>query len=321
VALSGPPPPIPPLRPPPPPFPPAVPPGSPSFTGSRDVLRQTVARHGWLGMYRGLSPNLAFAFPKCAVRFAAFEYVAAAMRGGAGAGAGAGSVAGAGPPAPLTASQSFTAGLVSGVIEAVTVIIPMTTIQVKFIADLNRPAPSYRGLAHGVAAIAGEEGLGGLYRGAGPTLLKIALNMSFRFLIYNELTATLDAAWARQWPRAAGAGAGAGGDPPWWAPPEAVRPTVVSLAAGAIAGAVTVVGNHPVDVVKSYMQAQGKGRGGPVYASAVACGRGIAAAQGIRGLYAGLVPRLNRVVLETSLSFTFYAHLSALANQYIDGRP
>jgi solute carrier family 25 (mitochondrial citrate transporter), member 1 len=303
----------------------------PKYSGSLDVVRKTVECHGARGMYRGLPPYLYFAFPRCAIRFWAFEEAVTVLKRVRGVegedvrgGAASTSSSTSSPPAGrrLPPALAFTAGLISGVVEALVIIIPSTTLQVKFIADLNRDPepPRYKGFVHGVRSIVTEEGWSGVYRGASPTLLKIALNMSFRFLIYNELTDSLERRWA--------AGVSTAAIP---AAAEAWRTTAISLAAGAIAGAVTVVGNHPVDVVKSNMQAQvvrpgavaaAAGAAGVVfYTSSLQCFRGIYSRHGLRGLYAGLIPRLNRVVLETSLTFTFYEHLSQAANKVLDGRP
>jgi hypothetical protein len=58
----------------------------------------------------------------------------------------------------------------------------------------------------------------------------------------------------------------------------------------------------------------------PRGASALACLRAVYAAEGLRGCYKGLAPRLNRVVLETSLTFTFYDAISRSLNRAMDGR-
>lgn len=321
-----------------------------AFRNSRDVVQQTIHRHGYFGLYRGLSPNLYFSFPKCAIRFAAFEYTARYLRDGTwdwslsttppstttiknNSSNSSGTKLNNNlnlPQRALTPLQSFTAGLVSGVIEALFVIIPMTTIQVKFITDLNRSQPEYKHFFHGISSIYRYEGIQGLYRGASPTLLKIAINMSFRFLIYNELTLWLTKQW-NHWSNPHRDGDAAVNSSSSSLTSTGVsRSTVISMTAGALAGAITVVGNHPIDVVKSYMQAQtivkssssfspSSASSSIIYTSARHCLSSIYRTQGIRGLYAGLIPRLNRVILETSLSFTFYQHFSVLANQYIDG--
>ena len=309
-----------------------------AFKNSWDVVQQTIQRHGYLGLYRGLSPNLYFSFPKCAIRFTAFEYTSRYLRDGqlnwnlSSSSSSTSTTTSSSSTTTnntntstntntmqrsLTPLQSFTAGLISGIIEALVVIIPMTTIQVKFITDLNQLQPQYKNFYHGIKSIYHIEGIHGLYRGASPTLLKIAINMSFRFLIYNELTLWLSNQWNYWFPSTSSSTTNSLS--------SSQRSTMISMTAGALAGAITVVGNHPIDVVKSYMQAQIVSKSSSIssssiiYTSARHCFVSIYRAQGIRGLYAGLIPRLNRVILETSLSFTFYQHFSALANEYIDG--
>lgn len=138
-------------------------------------------------------------------------------------------------------------------------------------------------MADAMRQIWSREGARGFYRAAGPTLLKITCNLSLRFLLYDTLTAEI----ARVTP---------------------LRDSALSLVAGGLAGALSVVVNHPVDVVKSCLQGeQAAAYGG----SGLRCARILYAAGGVRALYVGLYPRMNRVVLETALSFTFYR--SALA--------
>jgi hypothetical protein len=75
-----------------------------------------------------------------------------------------------------------------------------------------------------------------------------------------------------------------------------------SLFAGGCAGALSVVLNHPVDVVKSNMQ----GLCAAQFRGNLHCAQHIFAAEGIRGLYKGLLIRMIRVTIETSLMFTLY---------------
>ncbi len=64
----------------------------------------------------------------------------------------------------------------------------LSVFQVKFIHDQNQPHPKYRGFAHGVATIVRTEGIGGIYRGLVPTILKQGSNQAMRFFVYNNLT-------------------------------------------------------------------------------------------------------------------------------------
>ncbi len=63
--------------------------------------------------------------------------------------------------------------------------------------------------------------------------------------------------------------------------PSELTLTAMSLGAGAIAGAASVVVSQPIDVVKSNMQ----GLHGSAYSSALHCARGIFQEHGLQGLY------------------------------------
>ena len=46
---------------------------TPKYKGIADVAKQTIAKNGFFGLYRGLSVLLYGSIPKSAVRFGAFE--------------------------------------------------------------------------------------------------------------------------------------------------------------------------------------------------------------------------------------------------------
>jgi hypothetical protein len=243
--------------------------------------RSVIARLGVAGLYRGVAPHLLFAFPRVGIRFAAYDAAAAALQGGAAAE----------PRRALTPPEALAAGLVAGAAEAFLVTVPMTTLAVRLVADSALPAPRFASFPAAVALIVREEGLGGLYRGAAPTGLKVAFQIAARFALFGELSAAL----ARAAPRG----------PLRWLSPGAYL-SCCTLAAGALAGGITVCLNQPIDVIKSRMQAAPRG----TYAGMAHCARAVVAeAGGYGGLYAGFTPRLCRVVAETSLCFLFYEQI------------
>lgn len=256
--------------------------GTPQASSWR-VARATVKRHGFRGLYRGVSSNLVFGFPRSAVRFGVYQAVLDALHAAPG-------------PAPTNAV--FAAGLVAGVVESVTVLVPMNTISVRLIADNNAAVPRFRGLVHAIRELVATEGFRAVYAAPGPTLIKNACNASVRFSLYTEIHG-----WLSRGQRGV--------------PQDASHATVLALTAGALSGCASVLVNHPVDVVKSRIQAKPPG----TYASAVACARAVYASQGARGLYVGLAPRLVRVSFEIGLSFAFFEHFSRACNLVIDGRP
>jgi len=68
---------------------------------------------------------------------------------------------------------------------------------------------------------------------------------------------------------------------------------------GAIAGGCSVLGNTPLDVVKTRMQSGS-------YSSIVVCAKQLAMREGVGGFYKGFLPRMNRVCLEVALAFCIY---------------
>jgi hypothetical protein len=176
------------------------------------------------------------------------------------------------------------AGLCAGIVEAALCVVPMTSVQVRMCHDLGREQPQYRGLLHGVCTIVAESGVGALYQvrscrrsndavraaryygptccvrtcpplpclalhlldlsslllchstrhssqhsltpslqAAGPTILKLGVNMAVRFTLYERIKGELMA-------RSGGASI----------------TDAQSLLAGGLAGAISVVLNHPV---------------------------------------------------------------------------
>ncbi|KFZ57361.1 hypothetical protein N338_11384, partial [Podiceps cristatus] len=103
--------------------------------------------------------------------------------------------------------------------------------QVKFIHDQCSPKPKYRGFFHGVREIVREQGLKGTYQGLTATVLKQGSNQAIRFFVMTSL---------KNWYK--------GDDPN-----KVINPFVTGVF-GALAGAASVFGNTPLDVVKTRMQ-------------------------------------------------------------------
>ena len=107
----------------------------------------------------------------------------------------------------------------------------METVKVKFIHDMNSASPQYRGLFHGMRTIIAQEGLSGCYKGVTATIAKQGSNQMIRFGVMDTLK-------ARHAEKHNGAGPG----------------ILYTALYGGIAGAASVFGNTPIDVVKTRMQ-------------------------------------------------------------------
>jgi solute carrier family 25 citrate transporter 1 len=230
-----------------------------------DCVRITVKERGFFGLYRGLSSLLIGSIPKAAVRFWAYEQCRKMLQDEKG---------------KITPGRNFLAGLGAGVTEAILVVCPMETIKVKMIHDQMQPVPKYRGLVHGVSSIVKAEGLGGIYKGLTTTILKQGSNQAIRFLIYDETKKMLQKN------------------------KEGIMANsiVQSLLAGAIAGAASVAGNNPLDVVKSKMQGLESKR----YKNSWDCAVQVFKQDGFLGFYKGCTPRLGRVVADVAIVMTLY---------------
>ena len=130
-----------------------------------ETIKSTFSTAGPFGFYRGLSAMVYFAAPKAAIRFASFESCSGFLTGPNGE-----------DKYGLGDAKGFVAGLGAGTMEAIFVTTPQETIKVRLINDAFRMdgPPKYKNFFHGVKEIVGEFGLGGIYKGLLPTILKVS---------------------------------------------------------------------------------------------------------------------------------------------------
>ncbi len=81
--------------------------------------------------------------------------------------------------------------------------------------------------------------------------------------------------------------------------------------AGGIAGAASVLGNNPIDVIKTNMQ----GLDAHKYKGPLDCAGQIWRSEGVRGFYKGAIPRMTRVVLDVALTFTLYENIKQVLDK------
>lgn len=244
------------------------------YKGIVDCASQTIRSHGVLGLYRGLSVLVYGSIPKSAVRFGAFEEFKKRSADSQGR---------------LTGFQRMYCGLGAGVCEAILAVTPMETVKVKFIHDQNSANPRFRGFFHGVRTIINEQGFRGTYQGVTATMMKQGSNQAMRFFVMESL---------KDWYR--------GGDPN--------KPVnkLVTGGFGAIAGAVSVFGNTPLDVVKTRMQSLEAAK----YKNTLDCAYKIFKHEGPLAFYKGTLPRLSRVCLDVAITFMIYDTLMEIANKH-----
>ena len=244
------------------------------YGGIKDVVRFTVRDHGFLGLYRGLSVLLYGSIPKSAVRFGSFEEFKKRNVNENGV---------------LTAHRKLLCGLGAGVCEAIFAVTPMETVKVKFIHDRNQPNPKFKGFFHGVRHIVREQGIRGTYQGITATMLKQGTNQAIRFFVVESLK-DLYKGEDRNKP----------------------VPKLLTGVFGAIAGAASVFGNTPLDVIKTRMQ----GLEASKYKNTLDCAVQIYKKEGPKAFYKGTIPRLSRVCLDVAITFMIYDSFMELFNKY-----
>lgn len=250
----------------------------PKYSGMKDCAMQHYKQSGIRGLYRGLPVLLLGSIPKTAVRFTANAEANKLLQ----------SIAPEFCDNNKTV-KALTAGLLAGFSEAIFAVCPMETIKVKFINDMNRAQPQFRGLIHGCGMIVKQEGFGGLYKGLTATLLKQGTNQMMRFGVY-------ETCWSSHSPWL-----------PSWTPDQ-----VYTAIYGGLAGAVSVLGNTPLDVVKTRMQ----GLEASKYKNTIDCFVKTYKNEGIPAFYKGTLPRMTRVVIDVAIVFVLYEEVLKVLDKF-----
>jgi len=243
------------------------------YKGIVDCGRQTIQQSGVRGLYKGLPVLVYGSIPKSAVRFGSFEQFKRKAVDERG---------------NLSPAARLLCGLGAGVSEAILAVTPMETVKVKFIADQRSSNPQYRGFAHGLGTIIRSEGIMGTYKGLTATMMKQGSNQAIRFYVMET---------CKDWYRK--------GDP------SAPVPKLIVGLFGGLAGACSVLGNTPLDVVKTRMQSLDAGK----YKNTADCARKILANEGLAAFYKGTLPRMSRVVLDVGITFMIYDSFMEIFNK------
>eukprot|EP00611_Tribonema_gayanum_P000081 TRINITY_DN1004_c0_g1_i1.p1 TRINITY_DN1004_c0_g1~~TRINITY_DN1004_c0_g1_i1.p1 ORF type:complete len:236 (-),score=64.18 TRINITY_DN1004_c0_g1_i1:1139-1846(-) len=139
---------------------------NPEYKGMVDCAVKTVQKNGVKGLYAGALPLIVGSSGKQSARWYAYETAAGFFRDEKGR---------------LTMGQNAFCGFIAGSSEAVFAVTPIETIKTRVADDQRKGTGRYKGSIDAIVKIVKVEGLGGIYRGVVPTIMKQGTNQMVRF--------------------------------------------------------------------------------------------------------------------------------------------
>ncbi|CAN4102413.1 unnamed protein product [Withania somnifera] len=172
-------------------------------------------------------------------------------------------------------------------ITAASVTYPLDLVRTRLAAQTN--VIYYRGIWHALQTISREEGIAGLYKGMGATLLGVGPNLAISFSVYD----TVRSYWQSHRPDDSA--------------------VLVSLACGSLSGVASSTVTFPLDLVRRRMQLEGAGGRARVYKTGLfGTFSHIIQTEGLRGLYRGILSEYYKVVPSIGIVFMTYEKMKQL---------
>ncbi|KAM0728316.1 Mitochondrial glycine transporter [Formica fusca] len=178
---------------------------------------------------------------------------------------------------PLTALQAISLGITARSMSGA-LLIPITVVKTRFESGVYK----YNGISEALRLIYKQEGVRGLSSGLVPTLLRDAPYSGLYLMFYTQL-------------KSVAASTGATGD----------SPMPVHFGCGILAGVLASVVTQPPDVVKTKMQLYPNEFNGIYHATFLVYKK-----YGVLGYFKGIVPRMLRRTLMTTMAWTVYEQVT-----------
>lgn len=260
--------------------------------GPIETARKIIRKEGFQSLYKGLSAVYVGIIPKMAIRFVSFEHYGDMIRKNTQLG---------------ERSINFTAGLASGLTEAVLIVTPAEVCKIRMqsqrhslLDPVGANSQRYGNVVQTAITITREEGYCALYKGLVPTMLRQGCNQAVNFTVYNSMKTY----WLEQQQqenfqtRVFGRHEN----------PNQL-PAMISMLIGGLSGAMGPIVNNPLDVVKTRLQKQNTTKHAispPKYTGLLQACFIIAKEEGAGALWKGITPRLMRIVPGQAITFTAY---------------
>ncbi|KAK5732386.1 hypothetical protein LTR17_010562 [Elasticomyces elasticus] len=246
---------------------------------SSSIIRSTLSTSGLTGIYSGCKALALSNALKSGIRFYSFETARTNLP------LLLPSLAGS----PLV---NVFAGLCAGVAESVIIVTPGEAVKTRIIhAASGTPSSiAQMSLTQTIGHIVRHEGILALWKGLGPVVCKQGTNSLVRFATFGAIKDELNARPSTK---------------------SALGATGITFAAGAASGVVTVYASMPFDNIKTRMQCVGS-----TDRSMLSCARGMLANEGVKVFWKATTPRLVRLTLSSSITFTVYDWIVRASKRY-----
>ncbi|KAG9453074.1 hypothetical protein H6P81_005978 [Aristolochia fimbriata] len=240
---------------------------------------RVVREEGFRAFWRGNLVTIAHRLPYSSISFYAYERYKNLLQ----------SIPGLEGHRENVSSDLFVRLLGGGLsgITAATMTYPLDLVRTRLAAQTN--VVYYRGISHTLYTICRDEGIKGLYKGLGATLLGVGPSIAISFSVYE----TLRSSWQSRRPHDSS--------------------VLVSLACGSLSGIASSTATFPLDLVRRRMQLEGAGGRARVYKSGLlGTFQHIIRSEGFRGLYRGILPEYYKVVPSVGIVFMTYESIKML---------
>lgn len=254
--------------------------------GPIGTAQRIIQREGFMALYKGLTAVYTGIVPKMAIRFLSFEQYKEWLQALTG---------------EKSSAVTFTAGLASGLTEAILVVTPAEVCKIRMQSQYHSMLDptqvqhrKYTNVLQTAMTIVREEGISALYKGVVPTMLRQGCNQAVNFTAYSAIKQKVmeyqGTDQLQHWQ---------------------------SLMIGGLSGGMGPLVNNPLDVVKTRLQKQivhpGKA---PKYTGLMQACVVIAKEEGVLALWKGITPRLLRIMPGQAITFMTYEAVSAQLNKY-----
>ncbi|KAG6547017.1 hypothetical protein Mapa_011634 [Marchantia paleacea] len=238
-----------------------------------------VREEGFRAFWKGNGVTIVHRLPYSSVNFFAYEKYKMYLRSMLG-------IEGKQESLGVGMGTRLVAGGAAG-ITAASLTYPLDLVRTRLAAQTN--SMYYTGISHALTTIYKEEGVRGLYKGLGPTLMGVGPNIAINFCVYE----TLKSLWLQSRPDSS--------------------PVMVSLGCGSLAGICSSTATFPIDLVRRRMQLEGAGGKAPVYKDGLPGTFGhIVRVEGWFGLYRGIVPEYYKVIPSVGIVFMTYEFIKRI---------